>query len=101
MGVDDAKRLVLLSEIVEQARQHDMLDDVGEISGVVGVAVVHDPLPLRMSLPQNRCTLLGDMRQPLPQRGGGGCEFGFSGLPPPPERKDSRKPIKPIAISEK
>jgi hypothetical protein len=41
MGVDNPKRLFLLLQVLDDARQHRMLDDIGKVSGVIGVAVVH------------------------------------------------------------
>jgi hypothetical protein len=41
MGVDDADRRVLLLQIEDDPRQHRMLDHIGEVSGVKGVAIVH------------------------------------------------------------
>src|SRR5205085_1103228 len=41
MAVDDAKGGRLLLQIKQDAHEHDVLDDVGEIAGVEGVAVVH------------------------------------------------------------
>jgi hypothetical protein len=44
MGVDDAKRLVLLFQIFDDPAQHDVLDDIGEVSGVIGVGTIHEPI---------------------------------------------------------
>src|SRR5690606_832179 len=41
MGVDDAEGGVLAPEIGEDAGEGDVLDHIGEIAGVEGVAVVH------------------------------------------------------------
>jgi hypothetical protein len=41
MGVDDAERARLVLEIGDDARQHDVLDDIGEVAGMEGVAVIH------------------------------------------------------------
>ena len=41
MGVDEAEGRALLFEVDEDAGQDRVLDDVGEIAGVEGVAVVH------------------------------------------------------------
>jgi len=41
MGVDDAERARLVLQICQDAREHDVLDDIGEAAGVKGVAVVH------------------------------------------------------------
>ena len=41
MGVDDAEGRRLVAQMHQHAAQHRVLDDVGEISGVIGVAVVH------------------------------------------------------------
>ena len=41
MGIDHAEGGWLFLQIDEDARQHDVLDDIGEISGVKGVTVVH------------------------------------------------------------
>ncbi len=43
MRVDDAERRRLQLQVLDDERQHGVLDDVREISGVVGVAVVHGP----------------------------------------------------------
>ena len=47
MGVDDAERGRLVAQMHEDARQHRVLDDVGEIAGVKGVAIVHGSLMRR------------------------------------------------------
>ena len=54
MGVDDAKRRRLLLQIGQDADQHDVLDDVGEVAGMEGVAIVHDGFAER-SLPGRPC----------------------------------------------
>ena len=41
MGVDHAEALVLFLQVREQRHQCQMLDDIGEIAGVIGVAIVH------------------------------------------------------------
>jgi len=41
MGVDDAKRRLLLLQVSQDAHQDDVLDDVGEAAGMEGVTVVH------------------------------------------------------------
>jgi hypothetical protein len=41
MGVDEAKRRLLPREMDEEARQDRVLENVGEIAGVKGVAIVH------------------------------------------------------------
>ena len=41
MGVDHAERRRLLAQMHEDAREHRVLDDVGEIAGMEGVAIVH------------------------------------------------------------
>ena len=41
VGVDEAERRLLLGEIDENAGEDRVLEDVGEIAGVKGVAVVH------------------------------------------------------------
>ena len=41
MRIDDAERLVLLLHVLEKARQNCMLQHVGVVPRVVGVAVVH------------------------------------------------------------
>ena len=41
VGVDEAQRRFLAHEQHEEARQHDVLEHVGEIAGVESVAVVH------------------------------------------------------------
>ena len=40
--VEIAQRRVLAHQVREDARQHRVLEDVGEIAGVEGVAVIHD-----------------------------------------------------------
>src|SRR5262249_10604068 len=67
MGVDDTKPLVLLLEILDQAAEHGVLDDIGEIAGVVGVAIVHADFILA-----NRCDLIE----------GAGYSFFWSSLSP-------------------
>src|SRR5262249_53564543 len=42
MGVDDAERRRLAAQVQENAGEHRMLDDVGEIAGVKSMAIVHD-----------------------------------------------------------
>src|SRR5271165_4649248 len=44
MRVDEAERRRLASEVDEDARQNRVLDDVGEIAGMEGVAIVHRPI---------------------------------------------------------
>jgi hypothetical protein len=41
MGVDETDRGFLAGEIGEETRQERVLENVGEIAGVEGVAVVH------------------------------------------------------------
>ena len=41
VGVDDAERRRFLAQMEQHAAQHGMLNDVGEIAGVIGVSVVH------------------------------------------------------------
>ena len=41
MRIHDTEGFVLAFQIFDQARQHDMLDDVSEISGMIDVAIVH------------------------------------------------------------
>ena len=41
MGIDDAKRGLLVLQIGEHAHQHDVLDDVGKTAGMKGVTIVH------------------------------------------------------------
>src|SRR5204863_10047547 len=41
MGIDHAKRGLLLLQIEENAHQHDMLDDIGKATGVKSMAIVH------------------------------------------------------------
>ena len=45
MRIDDPKRLVLQLQVFDQPHQHRMLDDIGEIAGVKGVAIVHRVRP--------------------------------------------------------
>lgn len=48
MGVEIEKRRVFARQIGENARQQRMFDDVGEITGVEGVTVIHaNPLSAR------------------------------------------------------
>ena len=46
MGVEHTKRFVLLRHIDDQPGQHGVLEDIGEVSGVVDVTVIHSR-PLR------------------------------------------------------
>src|SRR5262249_56414769 len=41
MGVDDAKGRGLLAQMHEDAHQYCVLDHIGEIAGVKGMAVIH------------------------------------------------------------
>jgi hypothetical protein len=41
MGVDHAEGGGLLLQMKQDAREHDVLDDIGEVAGVKGMAVVH------------------------------------------------------------
>ena len=41
MGVDDAERRRFLAQMHEDAHQHRVLDHIGEIAGVKGVAIIH------------------------------------------------------------
>ena len=41
MGVDEAERRLLPREMDEDARQDRVLENIGEIAGVKGVAIVH------------------------------------------------------------
>jgi len=43
VGFDDAKRVFLGDEMREQPAKHRVLDDIGEISGMKGVVIVHQP----------------------------------------------------------
>ena len=86
MGVDDAKRLVLLLQILDQPRQHDMLDDVGEISGMIGVTIIHAQRPCRRPCPSAAAAVASS-----------GCPAGRRS----PRRNASTRPMKPTAISEK
>jgi hypothetical protein len=53
MDVDDAEGRRLGAQMHQDANDHDMLDDVGEIAGVEGVAVVHGrKLMARNTLPR-------------------------------------------------
>src|SRR5690606_23491948 len=47
MGVDDAEGAGLALQVLDDARQHRMLEHVGEVSGVEGVAVIHRGSPSR------------------------------------------------------
>ncbi len=44
MGIDDAEGLIFPFQIFDKARQDDVLDDIREISGVIGVTIIHGPL---------------------------------------------------------
>ena len=87
MRVDDPERRVLALEVFDDARQHDVLDDVGEIPGVIGVPVVHEnaSLPRKRTHcgieqrgPLQRCEM-ADFRQDdqLGTRNAAGQEFGM------------------------
>ena len=52
MGIDDAESGRLAAQMDEDARQHRVLDDIGKIAGVKGMAVVH-----RISVPQAQAGL--------------------------------------------
>ena len=41
MGVDDAERRRLGAQVHQNADQHRVLDDIGEVAGVKGVAIIH------------------------------------------------------------
>jgi len=41
MGVDHAERLVLLFQMRDQRHERQMLDDVCEVSRVIGVPIIH------------------------------------------------------------
>jgi hypothetical protein len=41
MGVDDAERRRLLTQMHEDAHQHRVLDHISEVAGVEGVTIVH------------------------------------------------------------
>ena len=41
MGIENAKRLVLPLEMLDDPRHHDVLQHIGVISGMKGVAIVH------------------------------------------------------------
>ncbi len=41
MGVDHAERRGLFAQVQQHAAEHGVLDDVGEVAGVIGVTVVH------------------------------------------------------------
>ena len=42
VSVDEAERRVLAREVNEDARQDGVLEDVGEIAGMKGMAIIHD-----------------------------------------------------------
>jgi hypothetical protein len=44
MRVDHAKGCILSVQVHEDARQRGVLDDVGKVSGVKGVTIIH-PVP--------------------------------------------------------
>ena len=41
MRIDHAEALVLFLQMRDQRHQRQMLDDIGEIAGMVGVAIIH------------------------------------------------------------
>jgi hypothetical protein len=41
MGVDNAERGGLLAQMHQHAHEHGVLDDIGEVAGVEGMAIVH------------------------------------------------------------
>src|ERR1700744_1288322 len=41
MAVDDSERRLLLAQMQQDRDQRHMLDDIGEIAGVVGMAIIH------------------------------------------------------------
>ena len=41
MGVDDAERRRLGAQVHQNANQHRMLDHIGKVAGVKGVAIIH------------------------------------------------------------
>jgi hypothetical protein len=41
VGVEDAERRRLLAQVGHHARERRVFDDLGEVSGVVSVAIVH------------------------------------------------------------
>ena len=45
VGIDNPERRFLLREIREDAHQHDVLENIGEIAGMERVAVVHAAPP--------------------------------------------------------
>lgn len=47
VAVDHPERRGLLLQVTENAYQHDVLDDIGEVSGVEGVLIIHPPSPSR------------------------------------------------------
>ena len=44
MGVDHAERRRLAAQIMQDAAKHRMLEHIGEIAGMEGVAIIHGPL---------------------------------------------------------
>jgi hypothetical protein len=46
MGVDETERAFLARQINEDARQNGVLEDVGEIAGVKGVAIIDGYFPI-------------------------------------------------------
>lgn len=53
MGIEHAEGCRLALEVDETARQHRMLDDVGEVTGVVDMPIIHRP--------EGRAVRLADM----------------------------------------
>jgi hypothetical protein len=47
MRIDHAERFVFFLQVLKDRHQRDMLDDVGKVSRVIGVPVVHDFLARR------------------------------------------------------
>ena len=41
MGVDDGETFFLFLQMLDDRNERQMLNDIGEISGVIGVAVIH------------------------------------------------------------
>jgi hypothetical protein len=47
MRVDDAERCRLREQVDQDAREHRMLDDIGEAAGVIGMPVIHRGYPAK------------------------------------------------------
>ena len=46
MGIEDAERRRLRAQMQQDAHEHRVLEDIGEVAGVKGVAIVHGTVAL-------------------------------------------------------